>query len=532
MKNIFSVKYLSFLAAAAVITACEPEFDESIDEGNVYDSGEADFTKFVAVGNSLTAGFADNALYLEAQETSFPAIMAEQFELVDGGEFTQPLVANNVGGLLLNGQPIAGPRLVLGSNSGVPTGPVPFDGPIETEVTNKVTGPLNNFGVPGAKSYHLVAPGYGSVAGVPAGTANPYYARFSSSESSTVLGDAVAANGTMFTLWIGNNDILGFATSGGVGVDQTGNPDPTTYGPNDITDPMAFGGVYNALLEGLTGNGAQGVVINIPDVTSIPYFTTVPFNPLDGTDPAFGPQVPALNQFWGLLNQIFTAVGQPDRAVVFNPDGPSGVVIRDEDLVDIAPQIAGVLQQSGFPAPIAQLYGDIYGQVRQANANDLITFPSAAIIGQPDPQNVSDLVAQGLPQADAELLSVRGVTQPLTDANVLTGSERMLVANAQAAYNATIEALANQYDLAFVDAQSLLQDVASGGISFDGGVITSTYATGGAFSLDAVHPTPRGYAVIANAVIDAINEKYGSTVPGVNPGQYRTVQPSDSVMGM
>lgn len=531
MKRIFSIKYLSVLAAAAAITACEPEFDESVEDDNLYEAGDADFSKYVAVGNSLTAGFADNALYIDAQQSSFPAIMAEQFAYAGGGEFNQPLAANNAGGLLLNGQQIAGPRLVLGSNDGMPTGPIPFTAiPVETEVTNKVTTPLNNFGVPGAKSFHLVAPGYGSVAGVATGQANPYFARFSSSESATVIEDAAAANGTFFSLWIGNNDILGFATSGGAGVDQTGNLDPTTYGSNDITDPNVFGGAYTAALDGLTANGAQGVVVNIPDVTSIPYFTTVPYNPLDGTSAAFGPQVPALNQFYGLLNQVFNALGAGDRAISFDPDGPSGVVIRDEDLTDIGPQLAGALQQAGLPAPIAQLYGSIFGQVRQADEDDLITFPSATIIGQPDPQNVMNLVSQGVPQADAELLSIRGVTQPLGDENVLTDTERAMVSTAQASYNATIRALADQYDLAFVDAQSLLQDVASGGISFDGGVITSTYASGGAFSLDAVHPTPRGYAVIANALIDAINEKYGSTVPQVNPGQYRSVQPSDSSM--
>src|SRR5690625_7749355 len=59
--------------------------------------------------------------------------------------------------------------------------------------------------------------------------------------------------------------------------------DPTTYGGNDITDPMVFASVYSGLLEGLTANGAKGVVANIPDVTTIPYFTTVPYNavPMD-----------------------------------------------------------------------------------------------------------------------------------------------------------------------------------------------------------------------------------------------------------
>jgi len=41
--------------------------------------------------------------------------------------------------------------------------------------------------------------------------------------------------------------------------------------------------------------------------------------------------------------------------------------------------------------------------------------------------------------------------------------------------------------------------------------------SGGGFSLDGVHPSPRGYAILANAFAEAINAKYGSNLPGVNP---------------
>ena len=115
------------------------------------------------------------------------------------------------------------------------------------------------------------------------GTANPWFARFATSESTTVLADAVSLNPTFFSLWIGNNDILGYATSGGSGVDQAGNLDPSTYGGIDITDPNVFAAAYSAQVDALVAGGAKGVLLNIPDVTSIPYFTTVPAQsiPLD-----------------------------------------------------------------------------------------------------------------------------------------------------------------------------------------------------------------------------------------------------------
>jgi len=44
----------------------------------------------------------------------------------------------------------------------------------------------------------LIAPGYGNVAGVAGGLANPYFARFATSASTTVVADAVAQDPTFF----------------------------------------------------------------------------------------------------------------------------------------------------------------------------------------------------------------------------------------------------------------------------------------------------------------------------------------------
>ena len=40
------------------------------------------------------------------------------------------------------------------------------------------------------------------------------------------------------------------------------------------------------------------------------------------------------------------------------------------------------------------------------------------------------------------------------------------------------------------------------------------------FSTDAIHPNARGYSLIANKFIDAINEKFGATVPHGNPASF------------
>nr|WP_317169839.1 G-D-S-L family lipolytic protein [Nonlabens sp. Ci31] len=504
MKNL-NIKLIALFIASAAIISCEEDFDNDIQDGGVYTSGEADFSKYVTVGNSLTAGYADGALYLNGQLNSYPNIIAGQMQFAGGGEFNQPLVNDNTGGLLANGVQILPNRLVLASDGmGAPAGPARYTGAAPTtDIINKVTGPLNNFGVPGARVFHLAAPGYGSLAGVSTGTANPYYTRFSSSETSTVIGDAAAANATFFTLWIGNNDILGYATSGGAGVDnnELNIVDPAMQGNNSITNNLVFGGVYQQLVAGLTANGAKGALVNIPDVTSIPYFTTVPPNPI----PLDGPTAAFVNsnyaQYNGGLqlaaaNGLITAAEAAQRTINFSA-GQNFVVIVDNDLTDI----------SASPIPLPNW--------RQTTSNDLIVFTAAGVLGTlADPSNPASIIGVGVPVAN-EL--------------VLTTTEQARVSNAQQSYNATIEALAAANGLAFVDARAALAQVATTGVPFNGGVLTSTYATGGGFSLDGVHPTARGYAFTANAIIDAVNAQYGATLPKVDIGAYSTIQLSDSV---
>src|SRR5690606_19102717 len=209
------IKYLPFLALGFV--ACEPGLDNAIDERGYYSIGEADFTNYVALGNSLTAGYADGALFITGQENSYPNILAGQFSKVkETNEFRQPLMADNAGGLLAGGTQITSNRRVLAVGPNGNPGPQIYGGTSTTDITTVLSGPFNNLGAPGAKSYHLVAPNYGNLSGVAAGTANPYFVRFASSSSTTILADALAQNPTFFSLWIGNNDVLGYATTGGV----------------------------------------------------------------------------------------------------------------------------------------------------------------------------------------------------------------------------------------------------------------------------------------------------------------------------
>ena len=537
MKNL---KYIYISLGCIAFTACNDPEDVDftkevvVEEKAELTAGSADFSNYVSVGNSLTAGFTDGALFKASQNLSIPNLLSQKFSLVGGGSFTQPLTNDNIGGLALAGTRIQGPRLVFGG-----AGPVPLETALNTTVTvttdivlNNPTGPFNNMGVPGAKSFHLLAPGYGDVANVQAGLANPYFVRMASSPSTTVITDVMAQAPTFFSLWIGNNDVLGYATTGGDGTN------PIT--PVNGAPGVGFDGTYGALIATLTSGGAQGVVVNIPNVVDIPHFTTVPYNPLDPTNPDFGPQIETLNGIFGQLNQVYTFLGVPERSIEFSTTAASEVVIKDETLTDISAQITGVLNASptfpafvqsfGLPAQaaplVATLLGNTYGQTREATPQDLFVLPSASIIGNVNLDSVTALMNAGLPQQLAGQFSVEGITLPLADKWVLLPSEQEEIAMATAAFNQIIEAAANQAGLAFVDANSLLKKLANGGITSGQFTLTSNLVTGGGFSLDGIHPTSRGYALITNEFMKAIDATYGSNFEAsgnlLNLGDYPT----------
>jgi lysophospholipase L1-like esterase len=336
-------------------------------------------------------------------------------------------------------------------------------------------------GVPGAKSFHLLSDSYGNVAGV-GSFANPYFVRMASSPTATVLGDAAAQLPTFFTLSeVGGNDILQYATSGGTGVDQTGNLNPATYGGNDITDPNVFAQAFNLLVTTLTANGAKGAVTNVPNITDLPHFTTVPHNPI----PLDAATAAALNQGYATYNGglqqalaalagtgLFTEEEVARRTISFSAGEGNAMVIIDESLTDLGainPAFAGI------------------PQFRQATEDDLFVLP------------LSSLIPQGY-----------GTQIQLEDKWVLTPEEQAAIQAATDAYNNTIASVATTNGLALVDLQNILNEAATSGIPFDEFVVTTDLVTGSVVSLDGIHLTARGYALMANKFLEAIDATYGS----------------------
>lgn len=510
------------ISALLFTTSCEDDFDKDVQD-IVVTNGEANFSNYVSIGNSLTSGYRDNALYIDGQNESYPNIIAGQMKLAGGGNFVQPLMADNNGGLVLLGTPIQATKLYIKSFTNGSPDITNVAGTPTTNVLTKITGPLNNFGVPGAKSFHLVAANYGNPSGILLGTANPYYARFSSSNTSSVIDDAVAKSPTFFSYWIGNNDVLSYATNGGtnsttVGTVTTYTPatvqtsvDATTYKPNDISSPTLVAGAIKAGLDKLKAGGAtKGVIANIPYVTSIPFFTTVPYNPL--TPAALGSNITALNtSLYGPLKQALTAFGAGDRINLLSSTSSNPVLIKDVSLPNLSAQLTAALTPS-LGLPTATAFGQIFGQARQTTVEDYILLTSRSVIGT---------TVTGAPSP----VNVYGISYPLENQHVLSKTEAAAVKTAVDAYNTAIRGLADSYGLAFVDANNKMIDLNSqSGISWDGVKYSAKFVTGGTFSLDGVHLTGRGYAIVANEFIKAINKKYRSTLPQVDPNKYSGVK--------
>ena len=424
------------LASLLFLAACKPNIQTPTPS-----KGSANFSRFIAVGNSLTAGYSNSGLYLEGQQNSYPAIMAKEMQSVGGGAFNQPLFsqsqANGSGYLTLTGfDPATGNPI---------TAPVTTDLAIRGQIAipnfgnvtlyTKYTGDIENYGVPGIKLYNITYAPYGNL--------NGYFERLLPGDSPTNTTDyldfVTAKPFTFFSDWLGNNDALGYATSGGAG--------------DVLTDKGIFAQLYELSIDKLMANGAKGVVATIPDVTAIPYFNTVTVGAVLAGVQKANPAVQAL-----YINALVSGTTYAPRA---------------------------------------------------ATASDLIILPfPTSMIGKP-----VDSPAGPLPY---------GLTPytPIDNQYVLDANEVALTRSYVQSYNATIKSVAASKGLAVFDAYAYLNNIKANGLVVDGVTLSSAYISGGLFSLDGVHLTPRGYAIIANGFINAINSTYNSNIPLANVADY------------
>lgn len=441
----FTVRFRWGLVVTTLVglVACTNNDVDPNSPGGTPSKGDADFTKYVAVGNSLTAGYTDAGLYRDSQLNSYPNILSGQFRTVGGGDFIQPLFteaqANGSGYAKLVRVPnLADPTSLLTSIAQVAPGST-RGGTTDSGalLLTKFTSANQNLGVPGIRVSDLLTVGYGSTQG------NQFFERLVIDPRTTYFQYASDnLNGaTFYSCWLGNNDALQYATSGGLTA-ATATPLFTTN----------FTAIMNKLAEG----GRKGVVIGIPTITSTPYFSTI-------TIPLVLAQINAL--------------------------------------VKPVPAITALVIQSATG-------------IRATQAGDLLMLPNAleyAKIGSVTGGNQRG--PYGLSPAN-----------PIPTQYVLDAGEVATLNAKIAEFNGIMKAQADAKGAAYVDPNGILGQISSGtGLVQNGITYTSSYLQGGVYSIDGIHLTPAGYALMANEIINGINTKYNANVPQVNAGNYRRV---------
>lgn len=420
-------------------------------------AGTANFTKFVAVGNSLTAGFSDNGLFRAGQLVSYPNLLSQRFALAGGGAFIQPLFTteqrNGSGYLELVGLPLSGPVLAPVTNNraiqryvntAAPYSNITAADGFGTPIFTQFTGPNQNLGVPGLFLGQVNTPGLG--AENPAAF-NPFFERLVDNATPfTTYAQYVttqSAGATFFTFWLGNNDVLFTAASGGL---------------VPSTSVGTFETSLDAMLDILTANGAKGVIANIPDVTAGAFFKTI-------TEAR-------------ILSQV-------------NAGLPTGL------------------------PPFQDLFIQTAAGARAMGTSDLLLLGSQA--------NYANIGRQDF---GAGLPFPYGLhpNNPITTGAVLDSDEVNTVRNTIASYNALISTEATTRNLGLVDAFAILNQWAVSGTGASYPLNYGlTFITGGIASLDGVHLTPAGNALIANEFLKVINAKFNSTFSLINPLNFSTL---------
>lgn len=236
------------------LQACQPQINAPLPH-----AGELDFSQYIAVGNSITAGYTNDGLYESAQKLSYPMLLSTQFSQLGGKKIHIPLAAGNGSGyIVLDSFTASGCPHVLPTPE---MNGIPEDVMWEANISGQ--GPFENLGMFGmtvglSKSIQMSA-------------INHFFGRIVPNPGELNYEDLVeATDPTFFSMWLGTEDALLWASEGG-----------THF--LGITEPSVFATNYEDLITAISGEDHKvpGILINIPDVSSLPYFTAVKIRATD-----------------------------------------------------------------------------------------------------------------------------------------------------------------------------------------------------------------------------------------------------------
>jgi lysophospholipase L1-like esterase len=361
--------------------------------------------------------------------------------------------------------------------------------------------------VPGIKVADILTPGYGNP--------NAYFGRMLRKEekaSATYLDKILEQKPSVFTCWLGNNDVLGFATAGG-------------YADlGKVTPAATFSSNFQRLLQGLQDlpTKPRGAVANIPDITSIPFFTTV--TPTVKEKMAFSGDFYLYEfKFDSSFQDVVIPTFLATDSLLLKPSKINRWSASHlASLNGVTGNFEGDVFLTLTFSPYASLVGKPSGKAWKDIIHRLVnTFVLPAPFDQ-IPKDTLEKIAWLKSGLDTLQPFGTSLYNPVPDVFVLNPHESGRARSAVETYNQIIKAQADARGLAHVDGNGFMKAITKGAY-FDAISTNAAFLSGGAFSLDGVHLTPRGNALAANEFIKALNAKYGSKIPILNPGQFKGV---------
>ncbi len=393
----------------------------------------AQFDHYVALGDSLTAGVEGNCLVQRNQVASFPAVIARQ---LDQADFQQPLVQELALTNPLVGNPCLGAVFIPPST--ITVGNISQQG---APLNALLARPYDNLGIPGAHVDDLTDLTEGNLNG---NTAEQFAVLVlrnvpgSPFNGLNAVTEANALGPDLITLWIGANDILPAALSG-------------VFVPGvTVTPEVQFGQDYAAVLDAIALPGRTIVAGNVPDVTTIPFTTTVP-------------------------------------SKIAIPGGSVGVLGPGNATYPCTP----VAPDKGCPVP----------------DGTLVTLPASSLLAQGVGVPVA-LGGTGLPLPDGQFTGTAVIPGVLLYPDEVQEIESFIES-----YNSTIATEIASAGGVLVDINGLFREVRAHGYEVGGIVLTSSFLTGGIFSADGFHPSSIGYTIAADEFIRAMNAGLGLAIP-------------------
>ena len=392
-------------------------------------SGGAMFSRYIALGTSISAGVQSGGINDSTQKRAFPVLLAQAMGLTVGTNFFYPSF-NMPGCPPPYTNPLTGARVT-------PTGFPTSTGSTCYVLNPAYASPLgfeNNLGVPTMRVGQAL-----DIRSLLVPKTDTLLAAMFVTGGRNPVDIITAAKPTFVTVELGANDALHAATSG----DTT-----------QLTTAAVFQRQYDSLAAALAATGANVALINVPNVTNIPYITRgqVFFCLKTGACPG----VPATLPF-SLATFTVDASCAPSPGV-------------GDSMAVALPGTAAIAQA---------LAGGGAANLNCGAGTATITTTSTVPVGP-----------------------------------VVTKTAYRAIAQRVVAFNATIAAEATSHGWAVANVDSTLKAlVAAGQIPPIPNLSTPANLFGTYISLDGFHPATAGQKAIADLVAAAINTTYGTTLP-------------------